>query len=134
MSIRNVIVIFIIASVTAVAVFGFLGMSGHNACIAATFEGLPACPAQGAGFGDALFHIETFKSFSQAVSVAAIALLVLSVLAIALVWFGHTRLPMLAYAPNTIRREEIRFHSRKHTRKWFSLHEKRDPDGGLVGA
>lgn len=132
---RNALVIFIIASVIGIAVFGFLGMGGHRACIAATFEGMPACPAQGVGFDDALFHIETFKSFSQAVSVAAMALLALSVLTIAMVWFAQAHLQAItASTRSTMRLEEIRLRSRKRIQRWLTLHEKRDPASVLVGA
>lgn len=132
---RGYFAIILLVSLISIGVFGFLGMGGHRACLAATFEGMPACPAQGVGFGDALFHIETFKSFSQAVGTAAVVLLLLIVLTIAGMRSIPVHLPSLTtYAQGTVQLEEIRLHSCQRMQRWLTLHEKRDPESGLVDA
>lgn len=132
---RNYLIFVLLVSIISIGVFGFLGMGGHQSCLAATFEGMPVCPAQGAGFDDALFHIEVFKSFSQAVSVAAVVLLLLIVLMIAGAWFMSVHLPALVtHAQGTVQLEEIHLRSRRRMQQWLAILEKRDPESGFMGA
>ena len=62
-----------------VAGFSFLAMNheeadGHNGCIAATANDM-TCPMVLGAFESAIFHIDTFKSFSLAVVGSGVAIL-----------------------------------------------------------
>ncbi|MBI2552753.1 hypothetical protein HYW17_05645 [Candidatus Uhrbacteria bacterium] len=140
MSRRNIGIILLVSFI-AIAVFGFIAMGGgsghaHGGCIAATANGLPSCPGSGENTESLLFHIQTFKSFSQALIGATLLLVGLFLAARS----SQERLisdePKAEWAcscARVIRLAQLWQKTRQRIIYWLALHESR-ADVALMGA
>lgn len=135
--------VILLAAFLSIAVFGFMAMGEaqnghtHGGCIAATAKGARSCQAAGEGAEALLFHIRTFKSFSQA--------LLAGILVFAMFYFiaryGRLRLAeeaqSLAYhwlsAPAVMRFVQFWQGMRRRIMYWLALHESR-ADQAFMGA
>lgn len=138
---RNISVI-LLASFISIAVFGFVAMGegyghSHSGCIAATAGGVRGCQDSGEGAETLLFHLRTFKSFSQALGISILALAILCLVALAglIRTIAETRstLGHPFYITDTGLTARIYQKTRARIIYWLALHESR-ADGMLTGA
>ena len=118
--------VLLIVGVFAVGVFGFLGMgpmTDHEAgdCVASLVN-IVACPLE--GLSSAIYHLQAYASFSQAIFSSSLLLLALVLLAL----LAHARALVQDLVPVVeSRRLPIRESSRVVSRykfvRWLSLFE-----------
>ena len=118
--------VLLVVGLLAVGVFGFLGMNSmtdHEAgnCIASLVN-VVACPLE--GLSSAIYHLQAYASFSQAVFSSSLLLLTLVLLAL----LAHTRALMRDLVPvvesrRLPMRESSRVVSRSKFVRWLSLFE-----------
>lgn len=133
----------LLASFFAVAVFGFVAMGDgeghtHGGCIAATASGVRSCQDSGESAASLLFHIKTFKSFSQALSISLVVLAVFVLVELfALKQLAAEKLfNSWGRVCGMVKRiEGVQLYQRTRARiiYWLALHESR-ADGTLMGA
>src|SRR3989338_4552443 len=133
---RRRVGILLLLGFIAIAVFGFIAIghlhesAAHGDCIAAISQGVRGCADEGESATSLLFHLRTFKSYSQALLVSILALSVL-------ITFALLRLVPVQSASLLISSRgldlrpvamivKIYGRSRAHIVYWLSLLEARD--------
>lgn len=118
-------VALLLLGILAVGGFGFLGMNSamdHDGGCIASLVNVATCPLQ--GIMSAMYHLETYASFSQAVLTSPLILLAFALLVL-LVFAGlHAYIPIPIPARVTLRvHRETSALQRRKLIDWLSLFE-----------